>query len=345
MQITEAIVTKTAKQRNGKNNPMTTSNNIDEFISHLYRSAPRIAPEQYRAWALEQLSRVIEFDAAAWGTGNRSASHVLCFSHLGLDDQFAQRISETLDINPLTDSVEDNLGKPVDMSDVIPDKDFYQSDIYHRVFKPYGIKRILSSTHIDANSGLYSLLSIYRFDPEKVFSDQERELQQRLIYHLVSAGSHAFFLHLRVGQSFHLTMNQSAAAICDPQGWFHEVQPGFIALINEHFPAREMGQLPIAIPILAEDEGRVVKAGALSFTMQPQGELVFVSIRLQGPLDLLSDREKQTVELVCKGLSFKEAARSLGLAPSTVSNHLYRVYEKLGISSRTELAQLVDSQQ
>jgi transcriptional regulator, LuxR family len=46
------------------------------------------------------------------------------------------------------------------------------------------------------------------------------------------------------------------------------------------------------------------------------------------------------VATVVRGLSFKQAARLLGVAPSTVANHLYRVYRKLGINSRTELAQM-----
>jgi DNA-binding NarL/FixJ family response regulator len=47
------------------------------------------------------------------------------------------------------------------------------------------------------------------------------------------------------------------------------------------------------------------------------------------------------VQAVSQGLSFKEAARKIGVAPSTVANHLYRVYRKLGVYSRTELAALV----
>ena len=34
---------------------------------------------------------------------------------------------------------------------------------------------------------------------------------------------------------------------------------------------------------------------------------------------------------IAHGLSFKQAARRIGIAPSTVANHLYRVYRKLGV--------------
>jgi len=320
---------------------MSSSVLLDEFISHLYRAAPSVQPDQYRVWALEQLSRVIDFDAAFWGTGNQAAIRFHYVSHLGLDEHYATRLEETMEMNPIRDGVLNNLGKPVDMSDVISDDAFYQSDLYHQMFQPYGIERILASGHVDMNTGLYTLLSLYRFDREHVFTDEERQLQQHLIYHLVSAVSHAFFLHLRVGSRLQETEDQSASAICDQQGCFHEVQPRFVALLNEHFPDRQMSTLPFELE-LQSSEYRF-EMNNLSIEVKPLGDLVMVSLRPLGPLDLLSDREKQIVGLVCKGLTFKEVAKSLDLAPSTISNHLYRVYDKLGISSRTELAKLVDN--
>ncbi|OUS32283.1 helix-turn-helix transcriptional regulator [Gammaproteobacteria bacterium 45_16_T64] len=321
---------------------MVQSIEVDALISHLYRMAPSVPPDQYRVWALEQLSRVIEFDAAFWGTGNQASIRFHYVNHIGLDDQYAVTLEQTLEMNPIRDGVLNNLGKPVDMSDVISDDAFYQSELYRRLFEPYGIQRILASGHVDVNSGLYTLLSLYRFDRQQVFTPAERELQQHLIFHLVSAVSHAFFLHLRVGQQLQESSDIGASAICDQQGCFHEVQPRFVTLLNQHFPGRESTTLPFGIPNL---RGVVeLEVNNLSATFTPLGNLVVVNLRLLGPLDRLSDREKQIVERICKGLSFKEVAKGLHLAPSTVSNHLYRVYDKLGISSRTELAQLVDLQ-
>lgn len=317
---------------------MTKTNDVDELISVLYRESARIAPDQYRAWALEQLSRVIDFDAAFWGSGNQASIDFHYVSHNGLDEQYALRLKETLDINPIRDAVINNLGKPVNMSDVYSDEAFYQSELYRRLFEPYGIERILAAGHLDENSGLYTLLSLYRFDRENVFTQQEQQLQQRLIYHLVCAASHAFFLHLRAGNYLQQTKDQATSAICDQQGCFHEAQPRFVALLNEYFPMREGITLPFSIP----SEDQTVEINNLLVSFKTLGDLFLVNLRLLGPLDLLSNREKQVVELICKGLSFKEAAKILTVAPSTVSNHLYQVYDKLGIRSRTELAQLVD---
>jgi DNA-binding NarL/FixJ family response regulator len=43
------------------------------------------------------------------------------------------------------------------------------------------------------------------------------------------------------------------------------------------------------------------------------------------------------VKLVAVGLSNRNVAHKLGLTEHTVSNYLFRIYEKLGISSRVEL--------
>ncbi len=52
---------------------------------------------------------------------------------------------------------------------------------------------------------------------------------------------------------------------------------------------------------------------------------------------LLSPREQQIVPLVAAGFTNKEISDKLKLSEHTVKNHLFRIYEKLGISSRVEL--------
>ena len=52
---------------------------------------------------------------------------------------------------------------------------------------------------------------------------------------------------------------------------------------------------------------------------------------------LLSGREDQIVALVAEGLKNREIAQLLSISEHTVKNHLFRIFERLGISSRTEL--------
>jgi DNA-binding NarL/FixJ family response regulator len=57
-------------------------------------------------------------------------------------------------------------------------------------------------------------------------------------------------------------------------------------------------------------------------------------------IELLSERERQVIQHVAGGMSNREIAKSLGLSPHTVKNYLFRIFDKLGVSSRTELLYL-----
>jgi two-component system nitrate/nitrite response regulator NarL len=52
---------------------------------------------------------------------------------------------------------------------------------------------------------------------------------------------------------------------------------------------------------------------------------------------LLSKREQDVVYCVADGLSNREIARRLNLTEHTVKNYLFRVFDKLGVSSRVEV--------
>ena len=60
----------------------------------------------------------------------------------------------------------------------------------------------------------------------------------------------------------------------------------------------------------------------------------------KGAFATLSEREMQTLEQLCIGLSNKEIARNLGVQEVTVKLHVKNVLAKLGVSNRTQAALL-----
>lgn len=54
----------------------------------------------------------------------------------------------------------------------------------------------------------------------------------------------------------------------------------------------------------------------------------------------LTERERQIVEAIAKGASNRDVAQALSVSEQTVKNHLSRIFEKCGVSNRTELAVL-----
>jgi DNA-binding NarL/FixJ family response regulator len=53
---------------------------------------------------------------------------------------------------------------------------------------------------------------------------------------------------------------------------------------------------------------------------------------------LLSEREKEIVQLVAQGYRNKEIGEKLFISEQTVKNHLHNIFDKLGVSDRLELA-------
>ena len=54
-------------------------------------------------------------------------------------------------------------------------------------------------------------------------------------------------------------------------------------------------------------------------------------------MKLLTPREEQVVALVADGLSNRDTAKELRLSEHTIKKYLFRIFDKLGISSRVEL--------
>lgn len=53
-------------------------------------------------------------------------------------------------------------------------------------------------------------------------------------------------------------------------------------------------------------------------------------------INKLTVREKEILEWLSKGLSYKEIAASIFLSPETVRKHVYHIYEKLHVNNRVE---------
>jgi DNA-binding NarL/FixJ family response regulator len=53
-------------------------------------------------------------------------------------------------------------------------------------------------------------------------------------------------------------------------------------------------------------------------------------------VDLLTERERQVLQLTAQGLANKQIATSLDISENTVKFHLSSLYAKLGVTSRTE---------
>lgn len=90
------------------------------------------------------------------------------------------------------------------------------------------------------------------------------------------------------------------------------------------------------------DAGAAVREAArLTQLVGESGQELHLLVPSAATTAALTARELEVARLVASGLSNREAAERLVVSDRTVDNHLYRIYRKLGVTSREELALLV----
>jgi|SRR5580700_8287947 two-component system nitrate/nitrite response regulator NarL len=94
----------------------------------------------------------------------------------------------------------------------------------------------------------------------------------------------------------------------------------------------------LAKSIRCVHEGQIwASSNELHFLLEAMSEPVPMSFTSANGDALLSARELDVVRCVAEGLSNREIAQRLSLREHTVKNYLFRIFDKLGVSSRVEV--------
>lgn len=86
---------------------------------------------------------------------------------------------------------------------------------------------------------------------------------------------------------------------------------------------------------------RELNEGGAPMSSQIARKVVFAfrnkpSSTLTQGFDMLSNREKEILEHLSRGLMYKEIAGVLYISPETVRKHVYHIYEKMHVTNRVE---------
>ena len=80
-----------------------------------------------------------------------------------------------------------------------------------------------------------------------------------------------------------------------------------------------------------------VNTEELNYLLDLVSEVPSLRVLNASGLPLLTPREEQVVALVAEGLGNRQIAHELNLSEHTVKKYLFRIFEKLGVSTRVEL--------
>jgi len=160
---------------------------------------------------------------------------------------------------------------------------------------------LLSAELDDSQSGTFDLVQRVRLEVPRVRIVMLFEKPEReLVVHAFRSGVRGVF---GTSRSDYQLLCKCVEKVHVGQVWASNEELGWVV---EAFEASSIDNVPL----------RVVNASGIS---------------------LLSKREEDVVKLVANGLSNREIAQYLNLSQHTVKNYLFRVFDKLGVSSRTEL--------
>ena len=305
---------------------------VEATIAALYARASRTGDPGFRTWALEQLREAIGFDAAIWRRLTAANHRVFAVSTLKLPASF----SAAWDRNADHDSMATRMRQSVDTVHTLSaeeDSEWRNSSEFHSVYAPLGICHALGIETASHDGAPINQIMLFRKKHEPAFSPVDCSAFARIVFHVIRAATAAQFVAL--GEPNARFWN-CLSAVADNSGRLYEVQEGFLTLISRHFPDWAPGQ-PLPFHVHHAYRGKTQTVGSLSLYTEAWNDLTLIRAWESSPMEQLSAQERSIVEAVRQGKTYKAIAQDMGLAPSTVSTHVYSACAKLQVRGKNGL--------
>ncbi|MFZ6657765.1 response regulator transcription factor [Undibacterium sp. TJN19] len=179
-------------------------------------------------------------------------------------------------------------------------------------------------------------ISLYRAHNARHFTGDEELLLELLAPHL----RQAFELNRLRGMD--AAECDKAMAVITPGGTLEYCTSRFAEIVSLEFPNWHGHRLPAAVLAALSRVGVMSFGGAkIRMKVRQQRGLLFVFALSDKVLARLTDRELMVARLFSQGLSYKEVARRMQIAPATARNFIQKIYVKLGVRGKGELAILI----
>ncbi len=200
----------------------------------------------------------------------------------------------------------------------------------------------LCVVEMDEKPGYGHGISLYRAGQDEHYSSSDEHLLEQLMPHMVEALEQNRILTLCQTGAVEGDLIHGTRAIASYNGKLHYAGSGFNCLLREEWPGWKGGSLPEAVLVKLNRNGSTGYSGEFTdISATCIGQLIFLRAAPRCPLSRLSPREASIAKLFGRGQSHKEIAKQLNVSPVTVRNQIQRIYTKLHIGDKAELAVLI----
>ncbi|MGD8430294.1 MAG: helix-turn-helix transcriptional regulator [Ectothiorhodospiraceae bacterium] len=304
---------------------------VSDFLLELYRQAQVLEPQSFQWTMLDHLHELLPYDYAAWGGGEAEDRQVTEVVVANQSQRLLTRWPEVGHLDGFCDITLRHLNRTFTFDDV---PDYRRGVAYNEHWRTFDVRHMMSTIMAEPADGYVSFLGLCNGDAARPFTESQRALKQMLMPHI----SEALRLNRRMALGNEPDPDEGRA-IVNRAGWILASHGAFAALAREEWGAGFGPRLPVDFGYDGQSTGDWC-GRHIQVRYRRIGDYLLLTARPRSKLDRLPPRSREAAELYAEGLTHKEVARRLGISPETVRKHLALAYERLGVSSKTALAEL-----
>jgi DNA-binding CsgD family transcriptional regulator len=311
---------------------------LSALLLEMYRSCREAPVGDYQRWALDRLKQHVPFDAALWASFrldvniavihnivlvNRPPEMMREYEKVKHEDELAYRSFASPGVACISNFVADSPGTSLRVAAYV---------------RKWRIVHAMSLHMVDPLTKLATAIALWREEASLPFDEEGRMLFQHVVPHLIETYGVNRIVHMESATAPRREAAHASAA-ADRLGRLQIASPAFQRLLLEEWPGWSGYHLPDAVrALLRGRNGSRLVGKRITIKSAPMNDIYLLKAREKHSADTLSEREREVARLVASGLTRKQAAQRLGIAPATVRNHMTAVFDKLGISKQSELA-------
>ena len=322
---------------------------FNKLILDLYSHAQTESIADFSNIIIQKLKKPLEFDSAgsvllhADNTGKVLITGVLAFNvmpdkvkirkELIREEQYDPQ-SGFISRDPLLTKCINKLDSADFLcADYVPDKNL--RDYAHKT----NSANCLTYVTKESNS-TYKTFSLWRAHKKAIFNKSDLNLVNLIAPHIFQA----LAINRRLSVNLLLSKEKvSGFLISEQNGSIHYISDDAIFLLRREYPNWLSHQLPNELISGFKSSGSKTYIGSqVIMNLKMQGSLIMIAIQPRSPGSKLTTAELRVVEKIVQYVTYKEAARQLGVSPATIRNQLHAIYKKLGIKGKSELAKVID---
>lgn len=310
---------------------------LSSVLHQVYAASRCGEVQQYQRRALEVVGKLVAFDAAWWGRATFSGGEHRV--HCSYPYRLPADVGERLNLSDRRNVVALRCVAEPGRAHFFGPADLRSQPSTAALTEHMGIEQSLCVADVDATLGVTAFVSLARRKATVRFSARDRELLELFVPHLTAGLDMALADELAAQRN----PERTALLTTDTTGLLRVSEAAAADLLRAEWPGWTGPRLPAPlVERVTSGQGEFL-GRHLHASIRWIADHVVVSLRRREPRDLLTRRERDVANAFATGLSHREVAQALGLAPATVRHHLRSAYVKLGVTDKTAFAMRLGS--